>query len=83
MTGGFHLWNSYVATQSVVGQRSETVIQTMVLVERWVKASSHKRLRLAQRFQEKTGSGMADGKLLAGLRATRWHISVVEKVVGF
>lgn len=57
MTGGFHLWNIYVATQSVVGQRSETVIQTMVLVERWVKASSHKRLRLAQRFQEKTESG--------------------------
>lgn len=67
MTGRFHLWNIYVVTQSVVGQRSETVIQTMVLVERWVKASSHKRLRLAQRFQERTGSRMTDGKLFAGL----------------
>lgn len=63
MTGRFCLWNIYFfATQSDVGQRSETVIQTGVLAQRWVKAGSHKRLRLAQRFQEKTVSWMTEVK---------------------
>lgn len=79
MTGWFRLWNIYFfATQSDVGQRSETVIQTVVLAQRWVKASSHERLRLAQRFQEKTVSWMTEVKRFAGLRETQRHISVAE-----
>lgn len=61
MTDRLLLWNIYFTTQSV-GQRPETVTQTTVLVERWVKSSGHTRLRLAQQFQGKTVSSMIDIK---------------------
>jgi hypothetical protein len=61
MTDWFFLWNIYFTTQSV-DQRPETVTETKVLVQRWVKASGHKGQRLAQGFQGKTVSSMISVK---------------------